>query len=757
MAPATQTALVIQRRSTEHELPLAVSDSVPVPGLASPYHVLVRVLAVALNPNDHKMMLHFPTDGNTGGCDFCGVVDVAGELSSHTTGTRVCGAAFPYKPGDTGGSFAQYLAVDSRLLVQVPTSWTDLQGAAFGGVGWSTLSMAFSDLDALALSGSPSKPIENKQPVLVYGGATATGTLACQLLKLSGYHPVAVASAASAPLAAEYGAGGVASYNTPSRPCLDQIRSITQGAPIRYVLDCITDAESAATCFQAIARTGGSYACLEQFHEGWHTRRAVKVKEVMGFEVLGVDVDLGPNTTYTRMASSRLHEVGITWASEMQRLVQAGLLKPHPLAEVKATSGQWSDAVLEGLRRLRRGELQDACDRCRKSKLRCPPRDDASQACDRCLSLGLLCSTTPQVGRRSDGPASQARNMSTTIRPSPPIENGVSMSFLNPGSIFPVDAPAPNATSTSHDWPGAAPHNNQGMSISLSDDPFNMLSILPPGSYSSPSIDGGDSVWCNPMNFAWATRADSKSGPSSSQNKCPDHVSVIECSTYLSRLRMQLSHSLQQSMEDTAGFWNGDLDATEQQNTGRNPFGEALCRTSEFLTIIQSLMQQPREAHGETNPLPSPSVFGTMDLVITVDILSAYTQILSIYDGLFQQLYTTLRSTMGQEASDLSMPRLQTLPGLQLAGFSVLQSNLQTKILMQAIMHQFETLEKVLALPRELRVSKRVEVYPGGLLGRDPRTQEIVDGFLAAGAQYLEGHVNSLRANMVKLGVILDI
>ncbi|KAI0449058.1 putative alcohol dehydrogenase [Xylaria acuta] len=358
MTPKMQTALVIRRGYTEDGLPLVISHSAPVPDLASHYHVLVRVLAVALNPNDHKMMLHFPIEGNTGGCDFCGLVDAAGESSAHAVGTRVCGAAFPYKPGDTGGSFAQYLAVDSRLLVQVPESWDDMQGAAFGGVGWSTLSMAFSDSEALALSGTPDKPVEKRQPVLVYGAATATGTLACQLLSLSGYDAVAVTSTASAALARSYGAGCVASYNNPSRPLLDQIRALTSGSPIRLALDCITDTDSAAICFQAIARSGGRYACLEQCPEEWRSRQAVQVKEVMGFEVLGVDVDLGPNTTYSRKASSRLHQIGMLWASHMQQLAQEGLIMPHPLAEVESASRQWWDAVTEGLGRLQRGEVR---------------------------------------------------------------------------------------------------------------------------------------------------------------------------------------------------------------------------------------------------------------------------------------------------------------------------------------------------------------------------------------------------------------
>ncbi|KAH9896255.1 putative alcohol dehydrogenase [Xylariomycetidae sp. FL2044] len=367
MLPKEQTALIVRpggdTGKANSELPLAVSHSVPVPILTSPHHVLVRVLAVALNPNDHKMILHFSMSGNTAGCDFCGIIiqsssSADDQYHHHPVGTRVCGAAFPYKPGDTGGSFAQYIAVDSRLLVAVPCQWSDLQGAALGGVGWSTLSMAFSDAEALGLSGMPTKPTEKHQPVLVYGGATATGTLACQLLKLSGYDAVAVTSASSRLLALKNGAVGVACYDVPSPPCVDQIRSAIGDRPIRYALDCITDADSADICFRALARTGGRYACLEQFSDGWRSRQAVKVKEVMGFEVLGVDVDLGPGTTYTRTASSRLHAIGMVWAKEIEHLLKSDLIQTHPIAEVKIEGQEWWDGVIQGLDQLRRGEVR---------------------------------------------------------------------------------------------------------------------------------------------------------------------------------------------------------------------------------------------------------------------------------------------------------------------------------------------------------------------------------------------------------------
>lgn len=196
MSILTQTALVQSQEASPGSLPLTTSHTVPRPILPSAYHVLVRVLAVALNPNDYKMVVHFPMIGNAVGCDFCGIVEAVGtgviqhdlhpSQITHPIGTRVCGATFPYKPdGDShNGSFSEYVAADSRLLLKVPQDWSDLQGAALGGVGWSTVCLALTPPDALALQGFPSKPIDKSMPVLVYGGSTATGTLACQLLSL---------------------------------------------------------------------------------------------------------------------------------------------------------------------------------------------------------------------------------------------------------------------------------------------------------------------------------------------------------------------------------------------------------------------------------------------------------------------------------------------------------------------------------------------------------------------------------------------
>ena len=188
MAPQIQTAVVQSKTdSTEaKDLPVAISHSKPVLDLPSPHHVRVRVLAVGLNPTDHKMVTHFTMSNNTLGCDFCGIVETAGSTALIPTGTRICGADFPYRPNNPGnGAFSQWVVADSRQMLRVPDSWSDIRAAALGAVGWGTVCMAVSDPEALGLNGLPSRPVQERIPVLVYGGATATGIMAIQMLKQS--------------------------------------------------------------------------------------------------------------------------------------------------------------------------------------------------------------------------------------------------------------------------------------------------------------------------------------------------------------------------------------------------------------------------------------------------------------------------------------------------------------------------------------------------------------------------------------------
>ncbi|KAK1996636.1 GroES-like protein [Colletotrichum falcatum] len=353
-------------------LSLAVSHTVPLPPLPPPPgHVLIRVLAAALNPNDFKMPTYMPDPGATAGCDYCGVIVATspvddGDDNSHgyKEGDRICGFIFAYDPArPLDGSFAQFTLVDARLAVRVPADWTDTQAAALGGVGWTTAALALWGDGMLALKGRPSRPVTGaeSEPVLVYGGATASGTMALQLLNLSGYKPIAITSPVSASLARQYGATGTASYLSASIVEEARQAATTAGGgggggstQIRHALDCITSAESWAVCMGAIARRGGRYACLEVPDASWPgARKAVRTGVVMAYEATGRTVDYGAESAYTRPASAASYALAVEVVAEMQALIDGGRVLPHPVRELK---GGW-DGILSGVEMLRSGKV----------------------------------------------------------------------------------------------------------------------------------------------------------------------------------------------------------------------------------------------------------------------------------------------------------------------------------------------------------------------------------------------------------------
>lgn len=210
--PKTQKAYT----QSETGFPLTLTHNALVPTL-KPGQVLIRVHATALNPTDHKMPTSFPSAGAVAGCDFAGtVIKTASSAQANSAplsprlqvGDGVFGSVHGSNPIDhCSGAFAEYVAADADLLIKMPEgrqtlermSWT--QAAAWGGVGWGTLGIALWEEErGLGLQWPWGRHTANKVErrgdeansaskgdgayVLVNGGATATGTLAVQLLRL---------------------------------------------------------------------------------------------------------------------------------------------------------------------------------------------------------------------------------------------------------------------------------------------------------------------------------------------------------------------------------------------------------------------------------------------------------------------------------------------------------------------------------------------------------------------------------------------
>lgn len=184
--PATQTAII---QDVHGKATLTHGSSVP--GLREGC-VLVKTVAVALNPSDYKMGAAFPSFGATVGTDFAGrIVAMHASVATDSRlsiGDVVCGISHGSNPGDReSGAFGQFVLAQAELLLRVPADGLPLHEAA--ALGTATFTACAALWGSLRLTATPERPLSvladgKAQPILVYGGSTACGSMAVQLLSL---------------------------------------------------------------------------------------------------------------------------------------------------------------------------------------------------------------------------------------------------------------------------------------------------------------------------------------------------------------------------------------------------------------------------------------------------------------------------------------------------------------------------------------------------------------------------------------------
>ncbi|KAH8897384.1 GroES-like protein [Thozetella sp. PMI_491] len=325
-----------------------VAHDAPVPTLSAG-DVLVQTAMVALIPCDYKMGATFPTPGSVVGNDFVGTVVRIheGTETALQVGDTVCGVVHGSNPADkTNGAFAQYICASADLLLRVPAGFK-LEQAATLGSPLATASIALWE-GGLELEASPDEPASEPFPVLVYGASTTTGTMALQLLRLSGARTIATCSRHSFDLVRSFGADVILDYTDPDTPA--RIKEET-GGELEHALDIITDPDSVACCYAALSRFGGQYASLELCPKELQTRRAVEAKFALGLEVFGREVELSKG--YERAANQEARDAAVRRFKTFQACLDAGKLKPHPVKVLPAGF----DEVIKGLKMLKSGSV----------------------------------------------------------------------------------------------------------------------------------------------------------------------------------------------------------------------------------------------------------------------------------------------------------------------------------------------------------------------------------------------------------------
>ncbi len=174
-----------------------------------PGQVAVRVVAVALNPLDWKMMhgqfrlifRHRPP--YVPGFDVSGVVEAVGAGAEASVGERVVAGTA------RGGGLAERIVVAAKALVRIPAHVSFEEAAAIPGAGCTALQGL---RDGAKLREGQGEGRREGRRVLVNGASGGVGTFAVQIARAMGAVVDATCSARNVELVRELGAARVFDY-----------------------------------------------------------------------------------------------------------------------------------------------------------------------------------------------------------------------------------------------------------------------------------------------------------------------------------------------------------------------------------------------------------------------------------------------------------------------------------------------------------------------------------------------------------------
>ncbi|KAI0490973.1 GroES-like protein [Xylaria cf. heliscus] len=324
--PTKQSAIIAGDEGT-----LVLTHDAPLPSLR-PGMVLVKTMAVGINPVDMKLSGRMANIGAVCGCDFSGmIVAIPQDVPEgrFSLGDRVAGVV----PGmdslfPENGAFAEYVYAYVDFTWLLPAEMPFEIGAT---LGVSSLIAGYALFQSLCLPGHPEAPTTKPEYVLVYGGSTSSGTMMIQLLRKSGFMPITTCSPRNFRLVEEYGAEKSFDYHDPDSA--EAIRSFTKNA-LWYAVDCYCEGSSMEFCYRAIGRAGG--------------KKAIEPDFVLAHALLGIDV--GWKEPYNVKADPELYSFGKDWSLCIQRLLESGSIKPHPIRAQRNTGLQH---ILDGIMMLK--------------------------------------------------------------------------------------------------------------------------------------------------------------------------------------------------------------------------------------------------------------------------------------------------------------------------------------------------------------------------------------------------------------------
>jgi len=288
-----------------------------------PDYVKVKVVAVALNPTDWKTLDELGVSGSIVGCDFSGiVVDIGSEVKTEVKkGDRIWGFVHGCNSlNQEDGAFAEYIVAKDGIFGKVP-DFMSMEEAATFGVAIGTNAQAMYQTLKIPL---PTQPIAKPFPLLIYGGSTATGTIAIQLAKLSGVQVITTASPSNHELLKSRGADAVFDYNEPDVG--EKIREFTKNN-LKYVFDTISLPPSVAICATALSTTSEPKAQYTALLPVEFPRDDVEFGFTMAYTCWGEAFQRGD---WHCPAKPEDQEFATMFLKLAEGLIAEGKIRPHP-------------------------------------------------------------------------------------------------------------------------------------------------------------------------------------------------------------------------------------------------------------------------------------------------------------------------------------------------------------------------------------------------------------------------------------------
>lgn len=180
-SPTTMKAVVY----TEPKQMRLVADR-PLPQIR-PNTVIVKVVAVALNPTDWKhVSFGMAKEGCVIGVDYAGTVEQSNS-PEWKKGDRIAGFVHGGNSCNIeDGSFAEYIVAPLSTAMKIPSN-VSFEDASTLGCGVTTVGQGiFEPGYGLGLN-MPTNPTKTPDTLLISGGSSATGSLGIQFAKEFGF------------------------------------------------------------------------------------------------------------------------------------------------------------------------------------------------------------------------------------------------------------------------------------------------------------------------------------------------------------------------------------------------------------------------------------------------------------------------------------------------------------------------------------------------------------------------------------------